>query len=694
MTNKMEKFVKNDNFRFVDNNFLNDFKKYISFLNIKEVDYNKENLVNKIIKGAKWLGGVDDKFSMNNDLTILTDNNVQINLSFRHRRTIDLIFDKYDEDDFYGDKNYKYKFKKVKFNFLPDKQIKRILDKKIQYKSNFLTDYTFNSKEDFIKSCLRNIVIKLEDCKYPENGEFKQRALNVIFDSKESFIPDCDKGYWNSDYYLVKKVFENDKYSILKNKRIALLGSAGEDKLVLYKPEDKGYNYIDKKRVLCERKFSSISDNKNMIYFDDKLSETLIENGFNIDSDIFKDENIDNIIVGKDKYENFKKQQKLKKKRSEQKEKKKKMLKKKKEEMKKKFIEGEKDELMLGDIKLTPSYIEYNNRRIGGENYDIRNELSFLDGKRVDLTDFNNWLKSICQGIYHKYNKNKLYHEEKPFSHYTKLEVINENGNKIIANVDVKLSKNECQLYYINGERINKNEVQTVLRDIVCMENQNSFDKYLSKISKCSLRYREYMANGVVFDVDIGITSRRKTAKMRFDIERENRKFYLVINKDDGKERYRINRMNEFLRKTVEKKTTTSLEKLYNYFLSVFDISNEEVEEILKYGLRKYRETIKRSKILLEETIQALDVEKTKKDFGNSVKKGYVVTSNSNNKYFVTNNLNVYTLPDKNHICIVEKNMDNGLPKNDKLVTRLYSLKNDNRMVKDIHTLKKNLNEG
>lgn len=68
-------------------------------------------------------------------------------------------------------------------------------------------------------------------------------------------------------------------------------------------------------------------------------------------------------------------------------------------------------------------------------------------------------------------------------------------NDKINIDLEIRTSKTKSRLLYLNGQRFNRNEVLTVLREITCYRSQEEVDRFISNIGKLGL------------SVYIGITS-------------------------------------------------------------------------------------------------------------------------------------------------------------------------------------------
>ena len=139
-----------------------------------------------------------------------------------------------------------------------------------------------------------------------------------------------------------------------------------------------------------------------------------------------------------------------------------------------------------------------------------------------------------------------------------------------------------------------------------------------------------------------------------------------------------------------------------DYLDDVIDVllNPENVENVTPANLKTlviqarqaYTDAVEKAKQLLETTIEKFHLEKVTLDVKNSRYRGYIVPGKLKT-YFVTydhgkhtNGCGVYTYPDMNYVCIVDKtpNQQVGV---DKFVNRIYALANDQLLAKQIHTL-------
>jgi len=120
-------------------------------------------------------------------------------------------------------------------------------------------------------------------------------------------------------------------------------------------------------------------------------------------------------------------------------------------------------------------------------------------------------------------------------------------------------------------------------------------------------------------------------------------------------------------------------------------LNYDEAIDCIKLGLKRYRESIKKAKQLLQETIKKLDIKLIDVENSEVNGKGYLVTGKSGKQYLVTEGLKVYRYPQMSYICIINKGKVGNLNTTDLLISRIYALKNDSVMANSdmIYTLNK-----
>ena len=246
---------------------------------------------------------------------------------------------------------------------------------------------------------------------------------------------------------------------------------------------------------------------------------------------------------------------------------------------------------------------------------------------------------------------------------------------------------------YINNHRINMSEVDDVLRQALCFTKQETFDDFLSTVSKCSLAFNKLLAEGIKARVHDPFLETDYNIKL--PVIRRNGKNYLLFGEKDDQTEYKIKSTSALA--SLAKNRRNSYDgysyrnnKLFNVLLSgraIDGLAPKDLKYIVEEGKKEFKRAEKKSLELLEKTIKTLGVtEETHHGV-----KGYVVKG-TKSKYFLsegqdrhTGGCEVRTLPGWNYVCIVDKSLDQAGA--DKIVNRMFALKNDALVANKVHTL-------
>ncbi len=439
------------------------------------------------------------------------------------------------------------------------------------------------------------------------------------------------------------KVLEKD------NMRFVLIkGSFNNNKFLVCNPDYELYNYMDEKRkILLNYRNNFIFDEEtkaeDIDTFENEVNLSQFPNHFN--------------YLSKEDFKKFVSSAKSKKRMEE--------VKRSQEEALTNKIRGEieeKGEVVLNGIKrLKNGFFEYQNQKIGYETYNIFQ----IAEEEKDFEEIFNRVAhnytSQFQSGYDGWNNQKLFCG----SFKVKTEEI---GN----------------FNYIENIRINKKEVEEVLKRAICYQKKEDYVKFLEEVSYCSIKIHNILANGLRYDLkNKGYWDRGGAVWTKINVIRKKNKHFLK----DGETEYSISDLNSLisLQNAQEFNSHIFIKKL----LVHTSINSEEKALLLiKSGLKEYKDSLKRAKLLLKETIKALNISEVTIESEEHNGKGYVVKGKSGNQYFVTDSLKVYEYPKMRYICIINKS-GNNLCNNDLLVSRLYALANDQEMKTHIYTLNK-----
>ena len=271
----------------------------------------------------------------------------------------------------------------------------------------------------------------------------------------------------------------------------------------------------------------------------------------------------------------------------------------------------------------------------------------------------------------------------------------NEKITATIGSIEVSLLKTYSTTgtgvasarYYINNIRINKEELSEILPRALCFDDTQKFNDFLKQVSKCSLKIHGFLDKGL----QINVKDPRNSDMLQFTIKlaRKNNRQYLDVS----------NKL--YLVKDTPKLLTISRE--YGLSEVIRILSNPAVVElgdptVLKKlvleGRIRLKESIEKSKKLLESTLKVLNVTPGHGVTGDNKNiNGYIIKG-KRNTYLIENDIDnegagrcgVYRLPDMKYICIVDKSPKQQVGV-DNLVNRLYALSNDSVLASQIHTI-------
>jgi len=501
------------------------------------------------------------------------------------------------------------------------------------------TDYTLNERIDKINSFdeLKNLLIncyRLKDFTKIDNPTI----FNLFFkDVTSEIILPC---YFSK----ILKVIEID------NLRICAVKEFNHLVIIFANPESEYYNYLDEGRY-----FYRYDD--SLKFFDMEIKDDDIDMVSNLFDDLSNTE-IEHLplLIDKkhiDDLENQKDmQEKLEKEKDE-----------KKEKLKEAILNSYRENgfVVINGIKINKDgYAEFEGRKIGSENGN-----EFI--KDIDLTDeqldFNELFNNFCENVSRRKGDNVIWLGK--FS----VEVVFRNNFLYIR------TKNK-------DYRINKNELSEVLKRGICFDSLEDYEKLLSEVSKCSIKIHNILSQGLIIHFESKYNRYEKTP-IKLNIIREKNKHFIVV----GNRKIKIHNINALLNLTYK---YGKLYRNFNYISTILmkntDLNENEVVLVLKDGLKEYKEAIKRSEELLKETIKVLNIKEAEMDN----QKGYIVNGKLRT-YFVTNDLKIYEYPNMKYICVIDKGRTDDVVGKDRLISRLYALSNDNLVINDIHTLRKQI---
>lgn len=381
-----------------------------------------------------------------------------------------------------------------------------------------------------------------------------------------------------------------------------------------------------------------------------------------------------------------------------------------------KLQRGELTDIVLNDIKISKNKVEYENVLIESDflgdivfnKLDGSAQFNIYDILTIFANDTENWLGSRTTSNYIDANgKTKdAVHFDKNYSRTIKV-----NGMEIVASV-----KDTCSARYVNGIRINHNEIARVLNRATCYHDINQYNLFLKEVSKLSLAAHDLLINGQIVKLnqsgyDDYHAAKGSVTQPKFKYSRGNNGEYLLHVGDNDK--IKIHRFVTFLHDVAALNL-----KANNGYISSYHSDQSEFKHrdanwlkakittlILAHSVKRAADnpTIKvpdfkdyfkwikdtqalaelKAKKLLEDTMLMVGATHAKQ----GDMEGYEVKGNLKT-YFIDKKTNrVFDTKSKQNICIVNGKAEMGVGA-DAVVALLLALKNDSRRVDAIQTLK------
>lgn len=285
---------------------------------------------------------------------------------------------------------------------------------------------------------------------------------------------------------------------------------------------------------------------------------------------------------------------------------------------------------------------------------------------------------------------------------------INENIN---LKIDMKLGKNKSKLFYLNGQRFNKDEIILILKELVCSKNQKDADNFIKNIGKLGLSVYIGIVSGYC------IQTNSSTKLFKFTKEKGRSKYSMHLNEvkipikgkaifnklfditylntvDDHSNAYKNSKFNELIYK--------SCESLADYIKYKFLIDSA------------YEEFKSKSLEFLNKKIDDVNGEQVfMKHENGKIMNGVKIIGTSKNTYVIAYNLTesfVYSSPtltnDKKivdeksydiysggkYICMIDQSKIKSAIGYDTVISKMMALKNDSYIAGQIYNLAEELN--
>jgi len=316
--------------------------------------------------------------------------------------------------------------------------------------------------------------------------------------------------------------------------------------------------------------------------------------------------------------------------------------------------------------------------------------ITYVD-QTLKLNNDTNWVQSLVKGILFRWNLNDVNYDAVFDAFIVKAsDGLTRSG--IIGSVSFDLSVVNAtnsrgitsKRYYINGYRINRDELQASLGRAICFDTQDDFNYFLESVSKCSLKVHKYLQLGL--DINVRDSFEGCQCIMKLPLERRKNINYLVLSDME----FRIKDTN----KVLSLQNKHDLLEVITVLLdgkAIEGIEPEDIKGIIKGAKQAFITAVNKSKELLKETedLFKIKVSTVTLDSGEE-RNGYIIKGKMNSYLLEFNDkederAGVYTYPAGKYICIVDKSTSQvGM---DKLVNRIYALHNDSLVASQINTL-------
>ena len=268
------------------------------------------------------------------------------------------------------------------------------------------------------------------------------------------------------------------------------------------------------------------------------------------------------------------------------------------------------------------------------------------------------------------------------------------------------------RLCYINGKRLRREELKTVLRNALCFDTQDAYDTFVAQVSQLSFRARGLIKKGLRVSV---VKGNRTSIQFFLEFDKIDSEWVMWIRDGSGQalEKLRVKDINPAINafwsiSSQRGDYQMAVGAFSKFITNVCDINLSQLSKIHLYGMKSFNERVARSRKFLEDTVQKTGAEYTTGPGTNIV--GYKVKGKSGKEYMVacskdlrvvsddpfrndhgTNDFGaVYSYPAMEYVCIVDKSRDQS--GYDVIAGRLLALRNDLHLVDKINTLAKHVN--
>ena len=235
--------------------------------------------------------------------------------------------------------------------------------------------------------------------------------------------------------------------------------------------------------------------------------------------------------------------------------------------------------------------------------------------------------------------------------------------------------------FYVNGMRINKDEVIPVITRALCYNGTQDFENYVESVSKCSLRYHRYIAGGIQIKVIDPLLCEQ--LEFKIGLERDKNRNYISFGEDN---KYPVKDTNKLLKLTLATNMTNAINVLLDS--EIVGVTGKDIKYILETGKLRLEQERTKEKEMLSSAIKLFGCEYQEDSMldNGRVVTGYSVKGKLRNYIVETDTLRVFEYPTGRYLCMVDKGQ-NEHANTARLVSRMFALANDSKLAKEITTL-------
>jgi len=320
----------------------------------------------------------------------------------------------------------------------------------------------------------------------------------------------------------------------------------------------------------------------------------------------------------------------------------------------------------------------------------ITYEHQSVESKSVSLT-------AVLTGYVGRYSEDYL-NFENILSDWIKLYIYNaiKAGKALsakIGDVDIKLEAkevtstnkttgrlNKSTLFYVNGFRINKEEVEDVINRSLCFTETAMFEEFCESVAACSIKYHRLINSGIVVKVHDEIFDEQ--IEFKIGLDRVKKRNYITLEK----KRWKVANTNRLLAILNANRMSRVISILLDE--EIVGMKANEIKDILEKGKTALIEQRNRDEEFLQATIQQFGIEKVDNYTCNNGKvlSGYVVHGKLRDYVVEETKCMVFEYPTGRYICMVDRG-NNEHTNTSRIVNRFYALSNDSKLAKEISTL-------